>query len=172
MSGRPDVRGALGILLALTGGCARPEPAPLPAQAPLPALPAADLRPPTPIVLPPSDPAALPPGPPVTLTSADVDLRVLLVALAEAAGLSLIVGPEVRGRVSVNLVDVPARDALREILASAGLDLAAGPPRAPLAPVIFYAVPVDIDEASAELIVARFGVSREAAEWIVRHRID
>lgn len=176
-SGRPQPRSALllvGICLGAAGCTARqrtdvvpPPPRPLPpltvTTVPPPSRPPAEAD---------RDPMErLPPGNPVTLGARDVDVRALLIALSEAAGASLVLDPEVRGRVSVNLVDVPARDAIRAVLASAGLSVASGPPTAPWAPVVFYVLPVDVEEASAELIQARFGVSAELARWIVESRI-
>ena len=106
----------------------------------------------------------------VTLRAQDVDVRALLMALAEAAGLSLVVDPGIESRMTVHLVDVPAVDALREVLAAADLSVATPPPAAPWGPVVFYAIPVDIDVASAELIQERFGVSEQVARWIVQSR--
>jgi hypothetical protein len=99
----------------------------------------------------------------VTLRAQDVGVRALLTALAEAAGVSLVLDPGVEGRMSVHLVDVPVADALREVLAAANLSVVTPSAVAPWGPVVFYAIPVDIDQASAELIRARFGVSPEVA---------
>lgn len=153
----------------LAGACAKGS---VPEAAPLPALPVTQAAPPQ--ELPPRpdpDPlAALPPGELVTLTADNVDVRVLLPALAEAAGISMVLDDAVEGRVSVNLREVPARDALRAVLDEAGLGLA-GPPAAPLfPPTVFYSVLVNVEGASAALIRAHFGVSSEMAEWIVRAR--
>jgi hypothetical protein len=115
--------------------------------------------------------AGLPPGESVTLSSNMVDVRALIAILAEAAGLSLVVDPEIEGQMSVNLVDVPARDALAIVLDQAGLSIVSGPPAQPWGPAIFYTVPIDIEEASVEMIQARFDVSRETAEFIVRSRV-
>jgi hypothetical protein len=110
-------------------------------------------------------------GPPVTLTAANVDIRALLPVLAEAAGISLVVGPEVTGRVSVNLREVPARLALETVLSEAGLTLAGESPlTAPWGATVFYAIPFHLDDASAAEIQRRFGVSREIAEWLVASR--
>jgi hypothetical protein len=107
-------------------------------------------------------------GPPVTLTAANVDIRALLPVLAEAAGISLVLGPEVTGRVSVNLREVPARLALETVLSEAGLTLAGESTlRAPWGPTVFYAIPFDLEGASAAEIQRRFGVSREVAELLV-----
>jgi hypothetical protein len=102
----------------------------------------------------------------VTLRAQDVGVRALLTALAEAAGISLVLDPGVEGRMSVHLVDVPVADALREVLAAANLSAVAPAAVAPWGPVVFYAIPVDIDRASPELIRARFGVSPEVARQL------
>lgn len=102
----------------------------------------------------------------VTLRAQDVGVRALLAALAEAAGISLVLDPGVEGRMSVHLVDVPVADALREVLAAANLSAVTPSAIAPWGPVVFYAIPVDIDRASAELIRARFGVSAEVARQL------
>lgn len=171
-----DRRLVAGLAALLAAGCAPPPPPPAPA--PLPPLPPEALAPPpappgraprTPAV---PDPLAdFPPGRPVTLSASAVDVRTLLPALAEAAGLSLVLGPDIQGRLSLNLVEVPAMEALRLVLLEAGLFVAAGPPEAPYGPVIYYVLPVDIETASAELIQARFGVSAEMARWIVESRV-
>src|SRR5205085_6544469 len=105
-----------------------------------------------------------------TLSARDVDVRALLLAIAEQAGLSLVIDPSVTGRTTVNLTAVPAVEALRAVLAVAGLGLASGPPQPPFGATVFYAVPVDLSGASAELIRDRFGVSLEMARFIVANR--
>ena len=159
---------------AVLVGCGprTPPPAAIPDLPPLsvqPAVPAPAARPPVP--LPAADPlSAYPPGPPITLSARNVDVRALLLVLAETAGVSLVIDPTIEGRVTVNFVNVPAIEALRSVLAQSELGIAYGPPAVPLAPVVFYIVPVDIDQASAELIEERFGVSPEMARWIVANR--
>ena len=107
----------------------------------------------------------------VTLTAANVDLRVLLPLLAEAAGVSLVLGPEVRGTVSVSLRAVPARAALESVLEEAGLSLAgASRLAAPWGPTVFYPIPVNVTTASAETIRRRFDVSAELARFVVESR--
>ena len=110
------------------------------------------------------------PGPRVNLTATGADLRALLAALADAAGVSLVVAPEVQGRVTVHFEDVPADEALRTLIREAGL-MVASPLAAPWGPVVFYVAPVNVNEADAETIRARFGVSEELARFIVRARI-
>lgn len=114
--------------------------------------------------------ARLPAGATVSLAAAAVDVTTLLVALADAAAISLVVDPDIDERITVSFHDIPAREALRLVLAESGLFIAAGPPEPPFGAVVFYSLPVDIDGANAETISARFGVSREAAEFVVRAR--
>lgn len=113
--------------------------------------------------------AALERGERVTLTAHDADLRALLVALAEAAGVDLVVGPAVQGRVTVHLEDVAARDALDALIEESG-HMIARPMRALWGPVVFYVVPADVDAMDAAGIRARFGVSAELARFMVRAR--
>lgn len=167
--------------------CAAPAPAPPPAAMPhpAPATPSAPL-PPLVVEQPPdslplvlrsgrydvADPLMrLPLGEPVTLSATSVSVPALLIALGESLGISLVVDPEVDGRITVNFQEVPARDALRVVLAQTGLFIAAGPPEVPWAPVVFYAIPTDIETASVETIQARFNVSRAMAEFLVRSRV-
>jgi hypothetical protein len=107
----------------------------------------------------------------VTLSAADADVRALLPALAEAADLSLVMGPQVEGRVTVNLVDLPADEALRLVLAEAGLMIEQAPFRSPWAPVVFYALPINIDTADSDLMRERYHISPEMAQWLVDTRI-
>lgn len=119
-----------------------------------------------------ADPLAhLPLGEPLTLSSTAVSVPALLIALGEAVGISLVLDPEIAGVITVNFQEVPAREALRIVLEQAGLFISAGPPEVPWAPVVFYAIPIDIDAASVETIQARFGVSRTLAEFLVRNRV-
>lgn len=160
--------------LSVATGCGRRE-TPLPA--PLPELPqgtaAAGDRAGDRAALLPRPSAPRPdPGPPVTLAARDVEIRVLLLALAEAAGISMVVDPAITGRITVNFQELPAREAIEAVLAQAALGVAAAPPAPPIGPVVFYVVPVDIEEASAALIQARFDVGPEVARFIVRARTD
>lgn len=172
MTRRSDLRFAwFALLPGLLGGCAVAPP-PVPAAEPLPPLPAtrAALPETTPRRLS-GDPLDLfPPGPPVTLKAVDVDVRAILVALAENAGISLVLDPDVRGRVTVSFADIPARDALRAVADAARLSLDPGPPPPLTEPVIFYALPVNVHRASAELIQERFGVGPEIARMVVEAR--
>ena len=106
----------------------------------------------------------------VTVTTDNADVRTLLLWLAQQAEVSLVISPDVRGRVSVAFRDVPAGDALRSVMAEAGLSVLVGGMEAPWPPVVFYQLPVNVNTASAEAIAARFGVSLDMAKFIVESR--
>jgi hypothetical protein len=106
----------------------------------------------------------------VTLTASDADARTLLLWLAQEAGVNLVVSPDVRARVSVNFADVPAVDAMRAIMLQAGLSVLSAASGVAWPPVIFHHAPVNVNEASAAAIVARFGVSDEMVKWIMESR--
>lgn len=123
-----------------------------------------------PVPVPEEELAALERGERVTLTAADTDLRALLAALAEAAGVNLVVSPEVEGRVTIHLDDVAAREALETVIRESG-NMVTQPLRAPWGPVVFYVAARNIDEMNAEEIQAHFGVSAELARFMVRARV-
>lgn len=106
----------------------------------------------------------------VTLTAVGADVRTLLLWLAEQAGASMVISPDVRARVTVSLRDVPVADAMRAVMAEAGLSVLVGPLEAPWGPVVFYQLPVNVNLASPEAIASRFGVSLELARFIVESR--
>jgi hypothetical protein len=106
----------------------------------------------------------------VSLTSTDANARTLLLWLAQEAGISLVVAPDVNARVSVSFNNVPANEALRAVIAEAGLSLLAPGSESPWPPVVFFQLPMNINELNADAIVARFGVSEEMAKWIVESR--
>jgi hypothetical protein len=106
----------------------------------------------------------------VSLTANMADVRALLLWLAREAGVSLLVAPDVSARVSVSFNNVPAVDAMRAIISQAGLSVLTSGLQTPWPPVVFHQLPVNIDEASAETLAARFGVSLEMAKWIVDAR--
>lgn len=107
----------------------------------------------------------------ITMTATNADVREILPALASAAGVSLIMTPDVRGRVSVNLRDVSAVDALRAVIEEAGLTVGTSEIPVPYSSVVFYNLPVNINTASVATIKARYGVSDTVANWIVKGRI-
>lgn len=109
----------------------------------------------------------------VSLTATNVSVRELLPLLAEAAGVDLVIAPEVEARVSVQLHDVPAREALAAVMTQAGLSQPAPPLSVPWIPaVVFYELPVNVNTADATTLQRRFGISRAAAELIVSSRIE
>jgi hypothetical protein len=106
----------------------------------------------------------------VTLATNNADTRTLLLWLAEQAGVSLVVAPDVTARVSVSFNNVPAGEAMRAIMAKAGLSVLVSGLNSPWPPVVFFRLPANVNGASAEEIVALFGVSPEMAKWIVESR--
>jgi hypothetical protein len=106
----------------------------------------------------------------VSLTANNAEARTLLLWLAQQAGVSLVVAPDVTARVSVSFTNVPAGDAMRAIMAEAGLSVLTSGFQSPWPPVVFFQPPVNVNQVNAEAIVARFGVSLEMAKWIVESR--
>ncbi|MEX2179716.1 MAG: hypothetical protein WD801_13450 [Gemmatimonadaceae bacterium] len=106
----------------------------------------------------------------VTLTTQNADLRTLVLWLAQQAEVSLVLSQDVNARVNVAFHDVRAVDALRALMADAGLSVLVGDAQAPWPPVVFYQLAVNINTASAEAIAARFGVSLEMGKFIVESR--
>lgn len=106
----------------------------------------------------------------ITLTATGSDVRILLLALADAAGVNLVLAPEVQGRVNVHFEDVPAMDALNRLIGETGYMITT-PITPPWGPTVFYPVAVNVNEADAAMIRARFGVSEELARFIVRARV-
>jgi hypothetical protein len=172
-----SVRGACGVMAAvLLAGCRPGAPLGDPA-APLPAIPVYEITPNADsggVVIarvPGRDPlGALGATRRVTLTANNAEARTLLLWLAQEAGVSIVVSPDVTARVSVHFADVAAVDAMRAILAEARLSVLSSGMNPPWPPVVFHQVPVNINESSAESIAARFGVSAEMARWIVESR--
>ena len=158
------------VLLGVAAlGCAQPRQQP-PAPAPKPVV-IAEL-PPIPVEALATDTTKLPVrvGERITLTSTNADLRDLLPLLASAAGVNLVMGPEVRGRVSVRFQNVLAIDALKAVIQQAGLVVGEPGPEAPWGRPAFYDLPVNINLASAATIRARFDLTPQLAQWIVASR--
>jgi len=162
-------------------------PAPgLPGQGPVPGLPDPRLPPlaAVDITIPDTTQAAIPAPRPgagdplaglgatrtVSVHAVDADVRTLLMAVAREAGLNLVVDGDVRARVSVSLDNVPAAEALRAIIESAGLMISAPGAARSVASAVFHQLPVNINTASAATIQARFGTSAEMANFIVESR--
>lgn len=107
--------------------------------------------------------------PRVTLNAARADVRVLIPALAQIAGVSVVMDETVRGTVAVRFENVPAINALRTVIQTAGLGIESGPER-PWSESAFRQFPVNVNVANAGVISARFAVSPKLAEWIVQSR--
>src|SRR5687768_662284 len=105
----------------------------------------------------------------VSITAVNADVRPLLIGIAREAGIDLVVTSDVNRRVSINLKDVPATQAIAAIAAAAELTLGL-PRQRDLPAVVYYQLPVDINKESAATIAARFGVSLELARFIVESR--
>lgn len=162
------------LLAGLTMACAVPRqqpPAPTPAPAPAPFI-VTDL-PTVPVQTIVSDSALGPSrdkGGRITLTSTNADLRDLLPLLASAAGVNLVMGPEVRGHVSVRFQNVRAIDALNAVIEQSGLVVGEAGPEAPWPRPVFYDLPVNVNFASAPTMRARFDITQKLADWIVKGR--
>lgn len=170
-----DLKGLAALSALLVAACAPPQ-AVIVRTVTVPVAPTANVGSPLPVdqVIIPTRPvtplqrSAAPNR--ITMTATNADVRELLPALAAAAGVSLVMTSDVRGRVSVNLRDVPAIDALRAVIEEAGLTTGTSELIQPYPPVVFYNLPVNINSASAATIKARYNVSDSVANWIVRGR--
>lgn len=106
----------------------------------------------------------------INLTAINAPVRELLPELAAAAGVSIVMAPDVTGRVTVSLHDVPAMDALRAVIDQAGLTVGPSFLPNPVGPVVFYQIPVNLNTASAATIRARYDVQQTTADFIVKAR--
>ena len=107
--------------------------------------------------------------PRVTLNASRADVRVLIPALAQIAGVSVVMDNTVRGTVAVRFDNVPAIEALRSVIDAAGLAVESEMEK-PWPESVFYQPPVNVNTAPAGVIATRFGVSAKLAEWIVKSR--
>lgn len=116
-------------------------------------------------------PAGEPAGaqPRVTLNASRADARVLIDALAQIAGVSVVMDSTVRGTVAVRFENLPAIEALHAVIDAAGLAIEQGVEK-PWPESVFYQPPVNVNTASSGVISARFGVSGKLADWIVKSR--
>lgn len=116
-------------------------------------------------------PAGEPPGeqPRVTLNASRADARVLIDALAQIAGVSVVMDSTVGGTVAVRFENMPALEALYAVIDAAGLAVERGVEK-PWPESVFYQPPVNVNTASAGVISARFRVSGRLADWIVKSR--
>lgn len=153
----------LGLLPAACAPSLKPLP---PVGAELPPLPVEEVSITT-IPPAPGDPTAS--GPLVTLSASSADVRILIPALAQIAGVSVVMDTTVRGAVAVRFENVPAISALRSVIEAAGLTIEAGIEK-PWPESVFHQVPVNVNTATAGVISARFGTSLKLAEFVVRSR--
>lgn len=168
-------RGNYALAAILAAACAVPPPPPAPAPAPVPVsapIVIADL-PPAPVqtlVADSSSTRLRDNGGRVTLTSTNANLRELLPLLASAAGVNLVMGPEVTGRVSVRFQNVRAIDALNAVIEQAGLVVGNPAAELPWPAPVYYDLPVNVNLASSATIRARFNVTQKLADWLVQGR--
>jgi hypothetical protein len=106
------------------------------------------------------------PRPRVTITADNADAREVFLAIGRTAGVNVVVSPDVRTRVTANLVDVPADQAIQAIADVLGLSILL-PPAPGLATIVFHQAAVNVNSASAKEIADRFGVSAEMARLLV-----
>ena len=106
----------------------------------------------------------------VSFAATDADLRRLIHLLAEAAGLSAVISPDIQGIISVDFRNVTAHEALQMLLEQSGIGSPESTIRSPWPPVVFYRIPANIRYMSVEAIQAHFQVSREIAETVARLR--
>lgn len=159
------MRAALALCLAVAA-CS-PAIKPLPRVAgELPPLPVENVS-----IITTSPPAGAPAStqPRVTLNASRADVRVLIPALAQIAGVSVVMDSSVRGTVAVRFENVPAIDALHSVIQAAGMAIEAEIEK-PWPPSVFLLPPVNVNTASAAIISARFGVSGVLAEWLIKSR--
>ena len=154
---------ALSLIVAACAPTIKPLP---PVVSELPPLPVEEVS----IVTTPP-PAGAPPSaqPRVTLNASRADVRLLIPALAQIAGVSVVMDSTVRGTVAVRFENVPAIEALHSVIDAAGMAIEAEV-ETPWPPSVFLLPPVNVNTASAAIISARFGVSGKLAEWLVRSR--
>lgn len=159
------MRVLLGLCMVVAACAPAIKPLPRPADE-LPPLPVEEV---SIVTVPP--PAGEPPGsqPRVTLTASRADARVLIDALAQIAGVSVVMDSTVRGTVAVRFENLPAIEALHAVIDAAGLAIERGIEK-PWPESVFYQPPVNVNTASVGVISARFGVSGKLAEWIAKSR--
>jgi hypothetical protein len=159
------------VLSLIAAACApvQQRPAPRPAPATVSELPALPVQ----TIVGDSTLARITPvrGGRITLNTSNADLRDLLPLLANAAGVNLVMGPEVYGRVSVRFQNVLAIDALRAVIEQAGLLVGDPEMKLPWGKSVFYDLPVNVNTASATTIRSRFDVSTTLSEWVVKGRV-
>jgi hypothetical protein len=159
------VRGILGLCVVVAACAPTIKPLP-PVGGELPPLPVEEVS----IVTTPPPVGELPGAQPrVTLNAARADVRVLIPALAQIAGVSVVMDSSVRGTVAVRFENLPAIEALHAVIDAAGLAIEREIEK-PWPESVFYRPPVNVNTAPAGVISARFGVSGKLAEWVVKSR--
>lgn len=108
----------------------------------------------------------------ITVNAVDADARNLLISIAQEAGINMVISPDVRSRVTVRFLNIPAMEAVQAIILQAGLQVAGASISGASPAVVFYQLPINVNEASRETIEARFGVSSEMAKWVVESRTE
>lgn len=139
----------------------------------MPELPAVTVATAAPVTAPPTPQDALDVIPStrlVSVTATDADVRALLVLIAREGGVSIVVDPDVTGRISLSLTNVPVVDALRAVIEAAHLTVAGTAGSAPEPAIVFYQLPVNVNTAPASAIAKRFGVSDELARWLAENQ--
>lgn len=108
----------------------------------------------------------------ITLSAANAKASDLLALLAEAAGASIVLTPELANKtVSVIFQDVPAAVALAKVVETVTGGTAGTVPAAAATPPVFYELPVNVNSAAAQAISIRFRTSTALADWIVASRM-
>src|SRR5688500_7480064 len=154
---------ALGMTLLMSSGCnpfwrhdpvfiIQPEQARTDTSRVLPLLPAEAI-----VVERAAPPVVVDTGRRISVRAIDADARALLGGIAREAGINLLVSTDIARRVTLTLTDVPAMLAIREIALAANLTIES-PQTAVRPSIVYYQLPVNINEASAETIAVRFGV--------------
>jgi hypothetical protein len=103
----------------------------------------------------------------------DMDVKQALEYIARRGGYGLVMSPNLKSRVRLNLVDVPVSEALQTVLAEANLTLSPTNGKVEVLwnpTVVFYQLPMNVDSLSVEAIMKRYGLSRDMAQVIVAAR--
>jgi hypothetical protein len=106
----------------------------------------------------------------ITVNAVDADARNLLISIAQEAGINMVISPDVRSRVTVRFLNIPAMEAVQASILQAGLQVALPPTSGASPAIVCYHLASYVNEASRETIEARFGVTSEMAIWIVESR--
>jgi hypothetical protein len=164
------VIGIVSVALVIAAGCHRVRPV-----APPPPAPVQPLAMSSPPVVRQTETVTPAPEPRISLAGTNWDVRDVLRAIADKGGYTLVLSPEINKRVTVDFTNVPVSEAFRAVLEAANLTLqtsTTGKIQLPYNPnVVFYQLPVNVDSLPADVIMKRFGVSRQIADLIVKSRM-